>query len=245
MNYWPLLGVAVVVAGFVLKRNPLLVVVVAGVVSGLAAGMGVGDLLALIGNSFVSNRSLLLFVLTLPVIGLLEHHGLRERAQAWIAGFRSMTLARLLVSYLGLRQLLSMFGLIDLAGHAQTVRPLLAPMSEAAAARGGDALSGSERERIRALAAATDNVGRFFGEDVFLAFGAVLLIQGFYERQGIPLEPLAIALWALPTAIAAFVIHAVRIAWLQRGLAARHGNRGTGPANEAAAGGGEREPAQP
>lgn len=218
MNYWPLLGVAVVVAGFVLKRNPLFVVVIAGLVSGIAAGMGLGDLLALIGSSFVSNRALLLFVLTLPVIGLLEHHGLRERAQAWIAGFRSMTLARLLVSYLALRQVLSMFGLIDLAGHAQTVRPLLAPMSEAAAIEDGQPLDDANRDRIRALAAATDNVGRFFGEDVFLAFGAVLLIQGFYERQGIHLEPLAIALWALPTAIAAFVIHAIRIVWFQRTL---------------------------
>jgi len=220
MNYWPLLGVAVVVAGFVLKRSPVLVVVVAGVVSALAAGMGVGDLLALLGNAFVSNRALLLFVLTLPVVGLLERYGLRERAQAWIAGFRSMTLARLLIAYLGLRQLLSMFGLIDLAGHAQTVRPLLAPMSEAAAGA-DEPIDDATRDRVRALAAATDNVGRFFGEDVFLAFGGVLLIQGFYDRQGIHLEPLSIALWALPTALAAFVIHAIRIAWFQRGLARR------------------------
>jgi uncharacterized membrane protein len=27
-----------------------------------------------------------------------------------------------------------------------------------------------------------------------------------------------IAIWALPTAIAAFVIHALRIAWFQRGI---------------------------
>ena len=39
MNYWPLLGVAVVVAGFALRANPVLVVVVAGIVSGLLAGM--------------------------------------------------------------------------------------------------------------------------------------------------------------------------------------------------------------
>ena len=218
MSYWPLLGVAVVVIGFVLRYNPVLVVVVAGIVSGIADGMRIDELLALLGTSFVSNRALLLFVLTLPVIGLLEHCGLRERAQAWIAGFRGLTLSRLLVSYLGLRQLLSMFGLIDLAGHAQTVRPLLAPMSEAAAETGGEPLEENERMRVRALAAATENVGRFFGEDVFLAFGAVLLIQGFYERQGIHLEPLQIALWALPTAIAAFVIHALRIWWVSRGL---------------------------
>jgi uncharacterized membrane protein len=218
VNYWPLLGVAVVVAGFVMRCNPVLVVVIAGLVSGIAAHMGIGDLLALLGTSFVSNRALLLFVLTLPVIGILEHCGLRERAQAWIAGFRGLTLTRLLVSYLGSRQVLSMFGLIDLAGHAQTVRPLLAPMSEAAAEHDG-VLDESSRMRVRALAAATDNIGRFFGEDVFLAFGAVLLIQGFYERQGIHLEPLSIALWALPTAIAAFVIHALRIAWVARALA--------------------------
>lgn len=229
-----MLGVAVVVAGFVLRRNPALVVVVAGLVSGLAAGMRLDELLALLGTSFASNRALLLFVLTLPVIGLLEHHGLRERAQAWIAGFRGLTLARLLVSYLGLRQLLSMFGLIDLAGHAQTVRPLLAPMSEAAAAREGGPLEPAQRDQVRALAAATDNVGRFFGEDVFLAFGAVLLIQGLYERQGILLEPLEIALWALPTAIAAFVIHALRIAWVGRRLARRATAQASGGIADAA-----------
>ncbi|MET0225299.1 MAG: DUF969 family protein [Dokdonella sp.] len=221
MNYWPLLGVAVVVAGFMLKRSPVLVVVIAGVVSALAAGMSIGDLLALLGNAFVSNRALLLFVLTLPVVGLLERYGLRERAQAWIAGFRSMTLARLLIAYLGLRQVLSMFGLIDLAGHAQTVRPLLAPMSEAAAASADASIDADTRDRVRALAAATDNIGRFFGEDVFLAFGGVLLIQGFYDRQGIHLEPLSIALWALPTAFAAFAIHAIRITLFQRALARR------------------------
>ncbi|HEY6543676.1 MAG TPA: DUF969 family protein [Dokdonella sp.] len=234
MSYWPMLGVAVVVAGFVLRRNPALVVVVAGLVSGLAAGMRLDELLALLGTSFASNRALLLFVLTLPVIGLLEHHGLRERAQAWIAGFRGLTLARLLVSYLGLRQLLSMFGLIDLAGHAQTVRPLLAPMSEAAAAREGGPLEPAQRDQVRALAAATDNVGRFFGEDVFLAFGAVLLIQGLYERQGILLEPLEIALWALPTAIAAFVVHALRIAWVGRRLARRATAQASGGIADAA-----------
>lgn len=220
IDFWPLLGVAVVVAGFVLRRNPALVVIVAGLVSALAAGLAPGDLLALLGTSFVSNRALLLFALTLPVIGLLERYGLREQAQQWIAGFRNLTLARLLVAYLALRQVLSMFGLIDLAGHAQTVRPLLAPMAESSAARRLGALAPTQAERVRALAAATDNVGRFFGEDVFLAFGAVLLIQGVYARQGIELEPIAIALWALPTAIAAFVIHAVRVWLFQRRLLA-------------------------
>jgi uncharacterized membrane protein len=220
-TYGPLLGVAVVVAGFALKRNPVLVVVIAGLVSGIAAGLPPGKLLTLLGTAFINNRALLLFTLTLPVIGVLERAGLRERARAWILGFARLTLARLLIAYLALRQLLSMIGLINIAGHAQTVRPLLAPMSEATAARTLGPLDDAARERVRALAAATDNVGVFFGEDVFLAFGAVLLIRSVYEQHGIKLEPTDISLWALPTAIAAFVIHAARIAIFQRRLERR------------------------
>jgi uncharacterized membrane protein len=111
-----------------------------------------------------------------------------------------------------------MIGLTNVAGPAQTVRPLLAPMSEAAADKTFGAVDADERQRLLALAAATDNVGLFFGEDVFVAIGAVLLIQGFYAQNGIVLEPLHIALWALPTAIAAFVIHAIRIVLFQRAL---------------------------
>ncbi len=219
INYWPLLGVAVVIIGFALRFNPVLVVVVAGIVSALGAGISIPDLLTLLGHTFVENRVLLLFLLTLPVIGLLEHFGLRERARSWIAGFRGLTLTRFQVTYLGLRQLLSMAGLTHVAGHPQTVRPLVAPMSEAAAERTlGGPLTDAERAIVRASAAATDNVGLFFGEDVFMAFGAVLLIQGFYARNGIVLEPLAISLWALPTAIAAFIIHGIRIRLLQRSL---------------------------
>jgi uncharacterized membrane protein len=210
-SYWPLLGVAVVVAGFALKRNPMVVVVTAGLVSGLAAGKSIGELLELLGTAFVNSRVLLMITLTLPVIGVLERAGLRERARTWILGFTRLTLAGLLIAYLAVRQVLAMFGLLHIAGHAQTVRPLLAPMTEATTTRQLGSLDADARERVRAMSAATDNIGLFFGEDVFLAFGAVLLIKGFFEGQGIQLDPLTIGLWALPTAVAAFVIHAVRI----------------------------------
>jgi len=213
-----LLGIAVVVAGFVLRFNPVLVVIVAGLTSGLLAGITFPDLLALLGKTFVQNRALLIFLLTLPVIGLLEHYGLRERARQWIASFRGLTLSRFQIAYLAIRQVSSMAGLTHVAGPAQTVRPLVAPMSEAAAERTLGPLTQDEREQVRASAAATDNVGLFFGEDVFVAIGAVLLIQGFYAQNGIDLEPLEIALWALPTAVAAFVIHSIRLRLLQRRL---------------------------
>lgn len=221
MHWLPLLGVLVIVIGFALRFNPVPVVVAAGIVSGLAAGKSIGEILALLGNSFVSERALLLFILTLPAIGVLERAGLREHARNWISNLRGMTLSRLLIAYLGLRQIMSMLGLTNVAGQAQTVRPLLAPMAEAAAEQRGEPLNRDERNDVRAFSAATDNIGLFFGEDVFIALGAVLLIQGFYSQHGIELEPLHIALWALPTAIAAFFIHAVRTVLFARRIGRR------------------------
>ena len=211
MSYWPLLGVALVVLGFVFRLNPLLVVVAAGVATGLLAGIAPRELLALIGAGFLKSRFLLLLVLTLPVIGLCERAGLRQQAAAVIARLEGATAGRLMIAYLALRQFAAMLGLTAIAGHPQTVRPLLAPMVEAAAERDQGLDPGTKRETLRAYAAGTDNVGLFFGEDVFLAFGAVLLIQAFLGQSGYKLDPMQIALWGLPTAFGAFVIHAWRL----------------------------------
>ena len=228
MNYWPLLGVAAVVLGFALRLNPALVVVVAGFITGLAAQLSPLDVLEVLGKAFTDKRFLLLFLLTLPVIGLLERHGLKEHAQAWIAKLRGATMGRLLIAYLLMRQFFSALGLTSLGGHPQTVRPLLAPMAEGAAqARHGE-LPEDERQRIRAMSAGTDNVGLFFGEDIFIAFGAVLLIQSFYAEHGIRLDPIQIALWGIPTAICAFLIHAWRVLRFERRLARRMAETGRG-----------------
>lgn len=219
MGYWPLVGVLLVVVGFALRMNPAMVVVGAGLVTGLVAGETPVEVLDLLGESFIKQRYLAIFLLTLPVIGLLERHGLKERAQAWIATLRGATAGRLLVAYLAARQLSATLGLTSLGGHPQTVRPLLSPMAEGAAEVRHGTLPEATRERLKAMSAATDNVGLFFGEDIFIAFGAVLLMQGFYAENGIVLEPLQIALWGIPTAVCAFAIHATRLSRLDARIA--------------------------
>ncbi len=218
MTYWPLIGVAWVILGFALRLNPALVVVSAGLMTGLVAGKELLAVLELFGDSFTKQRFLALFLLTLPVIGLLERHGLKEHAQAFIARLQAATMGRLLIAYLALRQIAATLGLTSLGGHPQTVRPLLVPMAEGAVESREGELSPEQREQLRALCAATDNVGLFFGEDVFIAFGAVLLMQGFLAENGILVEPLHIALWGIPTAICAFAIHATRIHRFERHL---------------------------
>lgn len=211
-----LIGVAVVIIGFALRFNPLLVVVVAGIVTGFAGGLSVEQILVTFGESFVKNRYLPLFMLTLPVIGLLERNGLKEQAQRLIGKISAATTGRILILYLFVRESAAALGLTSLGGHPQMVRPLVAPMAEGAAENRHGTLPEDTRNKIKAFAASTDNVGLFFGEDIFIAFGAILLMKGFFEQNGIFLEPLQIAVWGIPTAIAAFLIHGVRLYLLDR-----------------------------
>lgn len=213
VNLWPLLGIAVVVAGFLLRAHPVLVVIAACGVTGLAASMPPAHILESLGSAFIKTRNLpLILLLPLAAIGLLERAGLKEHAQASIATIRSATTGRLLTVYLFVRELAAAFGLTSLGGHPNMVRPLVAPMAEAAAearveAEGGR-LDERLRQRIRAMSAATDNVGLFFGEDVFVAFGAIVLMQTILRAEGLEVDPLHMALWGIPTAVTAFVIHA-------------------------------------
>ena len=207
MSLWVLSGILVMVAGFALKINPLLVVLLAAAASGLTAGLDPLALIAAFGKAFNDTRYVSAIWLVLPVIGLLERHGLQERARSLIAGMKGATLPRLLTGYLMLRQVTAALGLTSVAGQAQTVRPLLAPMAQAAA----DPIDEADAERVKAMAAATDNVGLFFGEDIFIAIGSILLMKGFLEQQGIVLAPFDLSVWAIPTAIAAFAIHALRL----------------------------------
>ena len=212
----PLIGVPIVILGFALRFNPMLVVVTAALSTGVAAGLSIEQILGTFGEAFLNSRSLSMFILALPVIGILERSGLKERAQAFIGSMRAATAGRILMLYFAVRELTAAVGLTSFGGHAQMVRPLIAPMAEGAAENRHGTLPERVREKIRAHAAAADNIGVFFGEDIFIAFGAVLLMQAFLEQNGIHVEPLTIGLWAIPTAIAAALIHGLRLSLLDR-----------------------------
>ena len=211
IDYWPLIGILLVVVGFALKFNPMLVVTVAAIATGLIAGMGPVEVVSTFGKAFNDNRVIAVVWIVLPVIGSLERFGLQQRAMALIRSLKGATVGRLLILYLFYRQVISALGLKDTAGHPQTVRPLVAPMALAAAERQHGELTEKEAEQVKAFAAATDNVGLFFGEDIFLAISSIVLIQATLATYGYDLTPLDLALWAIPSAIGAFLIHGFRL----------------------------------
>lgn len=232
-----LLGIAVLVLGFVLRANPLLIVLAAAIVTGMAAAWTPGAnaatlahaaaaTLSAFGRAFNANRYVSVVWLVLAAIGMLERMGLQERARTWIGGVRAATVGRLLGVYFVLRQCTAAVGLTSLGGQAQMVRPLVAPMAEGAAEARSGPLPDRVRFLIRAHCAAVDNIAVFFGEDIFIAIASILLIKGFLQQSGIEVQPFDLSRWAIPTALAALVIHGVRLALLDRRLARMLGRPG-------------------
>ncbi len=212
-----LAGILVIGLGFLLRWNPLLAVMLAGIVTGLAAGMSLAEVLRLFGRYFVDNRFITLpIVLMIPLVAVLEKHGLRECAAGIIGRLRNATAGRVLLGYHVLRGATSMVGL-GIGNHASMVRPIVVPMAEGAA---GPAMRDpAARADLRAHAAAAENLGNFFADDIIVAVGPVLLIKGFFDAAGVAVGVWSIALWGAPTA--AFVVLAGwwRYARLDRRLA--------------------------
>jgi uncharacterized membrane protein len=221
MNYWPLLGIALVVLGFALRMNPMLVVTASAIVTGLLGGMDLTEVISTFGKAFNDNRIIAIVWIVLPVIGLLERFGLQQQAAILIRKMKNATVGRLLIFYLLYRQVTAAIGLHSTAGHPQTVRPLVAPMALAAAEQQHGELDEDTAEKVKAYSAATDNVGLFFGEDIFFAIGSIVLIQQILSTYGYNLAPLELAVWAIPTAIAAFFVHGSRLLLLDRSLKGR------------------------
>ena len=217
-----LLGIVVVVVGFSLRLNPLLVVVAAALTAGLTAGMTPVAVISTFGKAFNDSRYVSAVWLVVAAIGLLEREGLQERARTLAGRIKQATTGRLLLVYFVVRQITAALGLTSLGGHAQMVRPLIAPMAEAAGKKQLGALSDDTRHAIRAHAAAVDNIALFFGEDIFIAIASILLIKGFLEQNGIVVEPFHLSMWAIPTALCALAIHGVRLLRLDAKLARRN-----------------------
>ncbi|KHD86655.1 DUF969 domain-containing protein [Heyndrickxia ginsengihumi] len=206
-----LIGVALIIIGFAFRLNSLVVVTVSGLVTGLIGGLPIKEIITQFGEAFTTNRYMSILIMTLPVIGLLERSGLQNQAGHIISKIKAVTAGRILTIYLLIREIAAALGLNSIGGHPQTVRPLIAPMAEGAAKAKYGELPEKEKENIRAQAAATDNIGLFFGEDIFVAVGAILLMKGFFDQNGIKTDPISMALWGIPTAIFAFIVHSIRL----------------------------------
>lgn len=206
MEYLKLLGILLIIVGFVFKWDSAAVVVFSAIATGLLSGMDLMQLLTTIGTSFVNNRAVTVFILTLPMIGLIESHGLKEVAVNAISKLKKLTPSRILNIYLAIRELGGLFG-ISLQGQVQFVRPLISPMVSAAAElEKGEKLTKVEQDLIKGRSAADDNFGNFFAQNLFMGSGGVLLIASTMKSLKYAVTPAQVVQYTAPIAIVTLVV---------------------------------------
>ena len=212
-----LIGVAVVIIGLVIKFDTIATVVIAGLVTGLVGGMSIMDILETLGNSFVTQRTATLFVLTLPAIGICERFGLKEKAIDLIRSIKSATAGRVIIVYEAIRTLASAFS-VRLGGHPQFVRPVVVPMAEGAAAAKYGEVSDDMSDMIKGASAGAENYGNFFAQNCFMGSSGTLLIVSTLVGLGYEVTALEIATWSIPVAVISFVVGCVRNIVLDKAL---------------------------
>ncbi|MEG0318841.1 MAG: DUF969 domain-containing protein [Niameybacter sp.] len=212
-----LIGIVIVIIGFVLKFDTIAVVLTAGIVTGLVADMGILDILGTIGDTFIKQRHMALYLLILPIIGISERYGLKQRAIELIKSIKNMSTGKILSLYLLIREIAIAMGL-RLGGHAEFVRPLIEPMANGAAVSQYKELDEEIEEKIKAASAAADNYGNFFAQNIFMANSGVLLIAGTLEELGYTSDTLQIAQIAIPVAIITLVLGVIQNMHLDRSI---------------------------
>lgn len=200
-----LIGILIIIVGFALNLNTIAVVIGAGVVTGIVADMSIFEILNTLGETFIAKREMCLYLLTLPVIGLCERYGLKEKAIMLIKKAKGLSTGKLLTGYLFIREVSSAVS-VKLGGHPQFVRPLINPMAQGAAIAKYGQVDEKDEDSIKGLSAAADNIGNFFGQNVFMANSGVLLIAGTLTTLGYNGNALDIAKASIPVAVIAFVL---------------------------------------
>lgn len=219
-----LIGILIIIVGFTMKLDTIAVVVTAGIATGLVVDMSVADILRTLGEGFMANRATCLFMLTVPIIGLCERYGLKAKSVMLIKKAKGLSTGILLSGYTFIREVTIGMG-VTLGGHPQFVRPLVSPMAEGAAiAKHGD-LDEKDIDKVKAYSAASDNIGNFFGQNVFMANSGILLIASTLEGLGINVDTLQLSKVAIPVAAIALVLWVGQSILLDRKLKKKYISR--------------------
>lgn len=225
MELIKLIGILIIVVGFVLKFDTIAVVLISALVTALVSGIAFTEFLGILGEAFVNNRMVTLFLLTLPMIGLSERFGLRQVAVKVIEKLRGLTTGRFLIIYLLIRELAGFFS-IRIQGQTQFIRPIVNPMAQASAENKFGEISEADQEKIKARSAATENFGNFFAQNTFIAASGVLLIVGTMDSLGYKVSAGSVSKASIPIALVILLVVAIYQLLFDRKMAKKYKEKG-------------------
>ncbi|WP_296140972.1 DUF969 domain-containing protein [uncultured Anaerococcus sp.] len=209
MEYLKLIGILIIVLGFIFKLNIVFTVILSGFVTAMVAGISIPEFLTILGENFVNQRIVTLFIITLPVIGLSEQFGLKQSAEKLVKKRKNLSPGALLNVYLLFRELAGFLSM-RIYGLVQFVRPIIFPMAEAAVEKQNGKLTPEQSEKLKARATSMENFGNFFAQNTFIGAGGVLLITGQMESLGYPVTNADIAAKSLPIALICLVLGVIK-----------------------------------
>ena len=236
MEYIRLIGILIVIVGFALKLDSILIIFLAAVTTALAGGLGITGLLDTLGSNFVSNRSMAIFIIILFVTGTLERNGLREAAAAFIHKFKNVTVGKLLCIYGAMRAFFGAFN-VNFGGVAGFVRPVIMPMAEGAAENENGTVDEEYLEEIKGMAAAMENIAWFFFQVLFVGGSGALLVQSTLSGLGYKVSLIDLAKAEIPVALTALVIACIYFTLKDKRLRAKYLGKGSAAGKKAGKGG--------
>ena len=219
-----LIGILIVIIGFALKFDSIAVIIVSALATGLAANMGINEILTVLGKTFVDQRLMTIFILTLPVVGICERYGLKQKAIQLISNVKNLSTGKLLTLYCLIRQLCGAAS-VRIGGHPQFVRPLINPMAQGAAVSAHGEIDKETEDKIKAASAAAENYGNFYGQNLFLASSGVLLVANSLTELGYNTTGIDVAKASVPVAIAAFVLVLIQNVMLDKKMNKLYGTK--------------------
>lgn len=228
MEWLKLIGILIIIIGFILKFDTIAIILIAAVVTGLVAGMDIVDVLSTLGKAFVDQRLVTLFMLTLPMVGLIERFGLKQQASKLISNVKKITTGRLLTLYLIIREIAGVAS-IRIGGHPQFVRPLINPMVQGALRTRYNLsekdVDAKDIEKLKAEASAMENYGNFFGQNLFVGAAGILLMVGTFQSLHIKANAISLVLASIPIAIITLILVWVKNILLDRYFNKKYGHK--------------------
>lgn len=230
LEWIKLIGILIILVGFLFKFDTIAVVVIAAFATAMVSDISIMEFLEAFGKAFVDNRLVTIFLLTLPMIGLSERFGLRQQAVILIRKIKGMTPGKFLTLYTAIREVAGLLG-IRISGHPQFVRPIVNPMTQAAAKTNYGDIATEDSEKLKARAAANENYANFYGQNTFVAASGVLLIAGTLRDLDYNVSEASIVQYSLIIAVIALVLTAVSNMLFDRKLARKYNIKKDGETN--------------
>lgn len=205
MELIKLLGILIVIIGFALKKDSILIILSAAVVTALVGGLGITGLLETLGKSFVSNRSMAIFILIMLVTGTLERNGLKEAAANLIGRVKGASPGKIIGAYGIMRGIFAAFN-VSFGGVAGFVRPIIMPMTTGAIEASGKEVNEDYLEEIKGMSSGMENIAWFFCQVLFVGGAGGLLVQSTLASLGYTVELIDLVKVEIPVGIFAVLV---------------------------------------